>query len=150
MSSPFDSEEFRRAHERRRVPRLRLPSLAYVDVDADNGGILLNLSETGLALQAVAPFAGLTRGALRIQPPKPRKRLELNAVISWLSESKKEAGFQFLEVEDDTRNEIANWISAEGAARKAPATIDPAAPPPARVSRANFPEEVPTPRRKWS
>jgi hypothetical protein len=94
-STSFDSEEFRRAHERRRIPRLRLPSLAYVDVDSDNGGILLNLSETGLALQAVAPFADLTRVALRIQPPKPRQRLELNAKIVWLSESKKEAGLQF-------------------------------------------------------
>jgi periplasmic protein TonB len=149
-STSFDSEEFRRAHERRRLPRLRLPSLAYVDVDADNGGILLNLSENGLALQAVAPFAGLTRVALRIQPPKPRKRLDLNAEITWLSESKKEAGLQFLELEDDIRIEIANWISAEGCARTAPATGDSAAPLPAQVSSAHFPEEAPVPRRKWS
>ncbi len=149
-STSFDSEEFRRAHERRRLPRLRLPSLAYVDVDADNGGILLNLSENGLALQAVAPFAGLTRVALRIQPPKPRKRLDLDAEITWLSESKKEAGLQFLELEDDIRIEIANWISAEGCARKAPATGDSAAPLPAQVWSAHFPEEAPVSRRKWS
>jgi TonB family protein len=149
-STAFDSEEFRRAHERRRVPRLRLPSLAYVDVDADNGGILLNLSETGLALQAVAPFAALTRVTLRIQPPKPRRRLDLNAEITWLSESKKEAGLRFLEVEDDTRIEIANWISAEGCARRAPATGDCAAPLPAQVSPTHFPEEAPAPRSKWS
>src|ERR1700684_3227044 len=127
-STLFDSEEFRHAHERRRALRLRLPSLAYVDVDSDNGGILLNLSETGLALQAVAPFAGLARVILRIQPPKPRKRLDLNAEITWLSESKKEAGLQFLEVADDTRVEIANWISAEGGAREPRATGGFAAP----------------------
>jgi TonB family protein len=146
----FDSEEFRRTHERRRLPRLRLNSLAYVDVDADNGGILLNLSETGLALQAVAPFAGLTRVALRIQPPKPRKRLDLQAEITWLSESKKEAGLQFLEVADDTRIEIANWISAEGGAREPRTTSVSAAPQTAQVSPAVFPEETPAPRRKWS
>src|SRR5580658_382888 len=100
-STSFNSEEPRPAHERRRVPRLRLASLAYVDVDSDNGGILLNLSETGLALQAVAPFAGLTRVTLRIQPPKPRKRLDLNAEITWISESKKEAGLQFLELRSE-------------------------------------------------
>src|SRR5580658_6695738 len=149
-STSFDSEEFRRAHERRRVPRLRLPSLAYVDVDSDNGGILLNLSETGLALQAVAPFAGLSRVTLRIQPPKPRKRLDLHAQIAWLSESKKEAGLRFLEVEDDTRIEIANWISAEGGARKPRATGDSAAPLPAQIPPAHFPEEARAPRRKWS
>ncbi len=149
-STSFGSEEFRRAHERRRVPRLRLPSLAYVDVDSDNGGILLNLSETGLALQAVAPFAGLSRVTLRIQPPKPRKRLDLHAQIAWLSESKKEAGLRFLEVEDDTRIEIANWISAEGGARKPRATGDSAAPLPAQIPPAHFPEEARAPRRKWS
>ncbi len=149
-STSFESEEFRRAHERRRRPRLRLPSLAYVDVDSDNGGILLNLSETGLALQAVAPFAGLTRVSLRIQPPKPRKRLDLIAEITWLSESKKEAGLQFLELADDTRIEIANWISAEGGARDPRTTGDSAAPLPAQVSPVHFPEEAPAPRREWS
>ena len=149
-STSFDSEDFRRAHERRRVPRLRLPSLAYVDVDADNGGILLNLSETGLALQVVAPFAGLPRVTLRIQPPKPRNRLDLQAEIAWISESKKEAGLRFLELEDHTRIEIANWISAEGGAREPRATGDSAASRPAQVSPAHFPEEAPAPRRKWS
>jgi len=148
-STSFDSEEFRRAHERRRIPRLRLPSLAYVDVDSDNGGILLNLSETGLALQAVAPFADLTRVALRIQPPKPRQRLELNAKIVWLSESKKEAGLQFLELEERTRTEIKNWISAEGGAPESRATGESAAPPTAQFSPAHFPPEAPSASRKW-
>src|SRR6202167_2182563 len=102
-STSFESEESRRARERRRLPRLRLPSLAYVEVDSDNGGILLNLSETGLALQAVAPFSGPARVTVRIQPPKPRKRLDLHAEITWLSESKKEAGLQFLEVREHSR-----------------------------------------------
>ena len=149
-STSFESEEPRRAHERRRAPRLRLPSLAYVDVDSDNGGILLNLSETGLALQAVAPFSDLTRVTLRIQPPKPRKRLDLQAEIAWLSESKKEAGLQFLELEDDTRIEIANWISAEGGAWERSETGDSAGPLTAEVSPAHFPEEAPAPCRKWS
>jgi len=149
-STSFDSEEFRRAHDRRRAPRLRLPSLAYVDVDSDNGGILLNLSETGLALQAVAPFAGLTRVTLRIQPPKPRKRLDLNAKITWLSESKKEAGLQFLELSDETRVEIANWISAEGGPREPRTNGDSAAPLPAPVSPTHFTEEASAPRRTWS
>lgn len=149
-SASFNSEERRPPQERRRVPRLRPASLAYVDVDSDNGGILLNLSETGLALQAVAPFAGPARVTVRIQPPKPRKRLDLHAEISWLSESKKEAGLQFLEVADNTRAELANWISVEGGARETRATGDSAAPLPAPVSPALFPNEAPDARRKLS
>ena len=149
-STSFGSERFRRAHERRCLPRLRLPSLAYVDVDSDNGGILLNLSESGLAMQAVAPFAGLTRVTLRIQPPRPRMRIELHAEIVWLSDSKKEAGLQFLELADDVRVEIANWISAEGVARERSASADSLTLQTAQVSPAQFPEEMPPPRRKWS
>ena len=121
-----------------------------MDVDSDNGGILLNLSESGLALQAVAPFAGLTRVTLRIQPPKPRKRLDLNAEITWLSESKKEAGLQFLELADDARVEIANWISAEGGAGVRSVTGDSLALQTAQASLAQFPEELPPRRAKWS
>jgi TonB family protein len=149
-STSSDSEEFRRAHERRRIPRLRLASLAYVDVDSDNGGILLNLSETGLALQAVAPFADLTRVTLRIQPPKPRQRLDLHAKIVWLSESKKEAGLQFLELKDHIRTEINNWISAEGGAPESRSTGESAASPAEQFSPAHFPEEAAAPRKKWS
>ncbi len=146
----FHSEEFPRSHERRLFPRVRIPSLAYVDVDADNGGILLNLSENGVALQAVSPLVGLTRVSLRIQPPKPRKRIDLSAEITWLSESKKEAGLQFFELSDDTRAEIANWISGEGGAREPRPCDDSGSPQIARISSGFYPEEAPPRRRKWS
>ena len=149
-STSFHSEEFPRAHERRRSTRLRLPSLAYVDVDADNGGILLNLSENGLSLQAVSPFDSLTRVNLRIQPPKPRKRIDVSAEITWLSSSKKEAGLQFLELADDTRVEIANWISAEDGAREPRPTDDSASPQTAQISSIHYAEDTPPRRRKWS
>jgi TonB family protein len=149
-TTSFHSEEFRRSHERRRFPRVRLPSLAYVDVDADNGGILLNLSGNGLALQAVSPFVGLTRVSLSIQPPKPRKRIDVSAEITWLSESKTEAGLHFLELAEDIRVEIANWISAEGCAREPRPSDDSSPPRTARISSAFYPEETPARRRKWS
>jgi hypothetical protein len=57
MSTPsFHSEQSPRSPERRRFIRQRVRSLAYVDVVPNNGGIILNLSEHGLALQAVNPF----------------------------------------------------------------------------------------------
>ena len=116
----------------------------------DNGGILLNLSENGVALQAVSPLVGLTRVSLRIQPPKPRKRIDLSAEITWLSESKKEAGLQFFELSDDTRAEIANWISGEGGAREPRPCDDSGSPQIARISSGFYPEEAPPRRRKWS
>jgi hypothetical protein len=51
-SKSFRPEEFPRSRERRRFVRQRVRSLAYFDVGPDNGGLVLNLSENGLALQA--------------------------------------------------------------------------------------------------
>jgi TonB family protein len=109
----FHSEEFPRSHERRRFIRQRVRSLAYLDVGPDNGGIVLNLSENGIALQAVNPFIDQTRVSLRIQLPTSRKRIETSAKITWHSESKREAGLQFLELPEGARAEIADWVSAE-------------------------------------
>jgi TonB family protein len=112
-STSFDSGKFPRSRERRLFIRQRVRSLAYFDVGPDNGGMVLNLSENGLALQAANPFIGQTRVSLHIQLPTSRKRIETSAEITWLSESKKEAGLRFLELSDDVRVELADWISAE-------------------------------------
>ena len=42
----------RRGHYRHQVQ-----SLAYVNLDQSNGGIIRNLGDSGLAIQAVAPLA---------------------------------------------------------------------------------------------
>jgi TonB family protein len=149
-STSFHSEEFPRSHERRRFIRQRVRSLAYLDVGPDNGGIVLNLSENGIALQAVNPFIDQTRVSLRIQPPTSRKRIETSAEITWLSESKKEAGLRFLELSDDVRVELADWISAEAATGEQ-RPLDDSAPPQTRQGPSkSITEEPARLRGKWS
>ena len=148
-TSPFNSEEFPRSRERRRFIRQRVRSLAYVDVVPNNGGIVLNLSENGLALQAVNPFDE-TRVSLRIQPPKSRKRIEASAEITWISESKREAGLQFLGLTEDARSEIAEWVAAEADIGERPPLNDsraPSAPPPPPKQIVAEPARL---REKWS
>ena len=149
-STSFHSEEFSRSHERRCCTRQRIRSLAYLDAGPDNGGIVLNLSENGLALQAVNPFIDQTRVTLRIQPPKSRKRIEVSAEISWLSASKREAGLHFLELAEDARVELAEWISAEADTDK-PRPLADAAPSQMRQTPvAPITEQPPRLRDKWS
>ena len=148
-STPTHFEEPPRSQERRRCPRQRIRSLAYLDVVPNNGGIVLNLSENGLALQAVNPFDE-TRLSLRIQPPKSRKRIEAKAEIAWLSESKTEAGLRFLELTEDARVEIADWVadesgvSAQRSLNDSPASSAPQPPPKQIVAE---PARL---REKWS
>src|SRR5580700_9726914 len=150
MSTPsFHSEESPRSPERRRFIRQRVRSLAYVDVVPNNGGIVLNLSENGLALQAVNPFDE-TRVSLRIQPPSSRKRIEATAEITWLSECKREAGLQFLELTEDARSEIAEWVAAEadiGERRPLKDAPAPSAPQPPPKQIVAEPARL---REKWS
>ncbi len=150
MSTPlFHSEESPRSPERRRFIRQRVRSLAYVDVVPNNGGIVLNLSEHGLALQAVNPFDE-TRVSLRIQPPSSRKRIEATAEITWLSECKREAGLQFLELTEDARSEIAEWVAAEadiGERRPLKDAPAPSAPQPPPKQIVAEPARL---REKWS
>jgi TonB family protein len=148
-TSSFHSEQSPRSPERRRFIRQRVRSLAYVDVVPNNGGIVLNLSENGLALQAVNPFDE-TRVSLRIQPPKSRKRIEASAEITWISDSKREAGLQFLGLTEDARNEIAEWVAAEADIGERPPLNDsraPSAPPPPPKQIVAEPARL---REKWS
>jgi TonB family protein len=150
MSTPsFHSEQSPRSPERRRSMRQRVRSLAYVDVVPNNGGIVLNLSENGLALQAVNPFDE-TRVSLRIQPPSSRKRIEATAEITWLSESKREAGLQFLKLTEDARSEIAEWVAAEADIGERRPLNDSAAPSAAQPPPKQIVAEPARLREKWS
>jgi TonB family protein len=149
-STSFHSEELPRSHERRRFIRQRVRSLAYLDVGPDNGGIVLNLSENGIALQAVNPFIDQTRVSLRIEPAKSRKRIEASAEITWLSDSKTEAGLRFLELSDEARDEIADWVSAEADAVAQRSLDDSASPQTRQVPSKSITEAPPHLRGKWS
>jgi TonB family protein len=149
-TSPFNSAESPRSPERRRFNRQRVRSLAYLDVVPNNGGIVLNLSENGLALQAVNPFDE-THVSLRIQPPKSRKRIEASAEITWISESKREAGLQFLGLTEDARTEIAEWVAAEAdIGERRPHNDSPALPTPPQPPPKQIVAEPPRLREKWS
>jgi len=148
-TSSFHSEQSPRSPERRRFIRQRVRSLAYVDVVPNNGGIVLNLSENGLALQAVNPFDE-TRVSLRIQPPKSRRRIEASAEITWISDSKREAGLQFLGLAEDARSEIAEWVAAETDIGERPPLNDSRAPSAPQPPPKQIVAEPARLREKWS
>jgi periplasmic protein TonB len=100
--------------ERRQQSRHPARSLAYLDIGEGNGGIVLNVGEGGVAIQAVTPLEGDSLFGLRVQIPKSTKKLETNGRLAWLSTSKKEAGFAFVDLCDETRLQIRHWLSSEG------------------------------------
>lgn len=96
--------------ERRRHARQKLSDLAYLDIGADNGGIILNLSEEGMGIQSAVPLSGETMVNLRIQLPHSRARLETAAEIVWLGPESQQAGVRFLDMSSEARVQIQDWI----------------------------------------
>jgi TonB family protein len=101
--------------ERRVYARLSLSALAYLDIGSDNGGIVVNISEGGLEVQAVNPLGHRLSLKLRIQPPGSQSRIETEARIAWLGGGQKQAGLCFLGMPADVRVQVREWIRSEGA-----------------------------------
>ncbi len=94
--------------------------MAYVELGQDNGGILLNLSEGGFAVQSAMALTSLEFPRLRFQVPSVQGWQTASGRIVWISESKKEAGLQFTELPGAARTEIHKWVSSEGSAEEIP------------------------------
>jgi hypothetical protein len=95
--------------------RTRTPaSLTYIGLGDTNGGIVLNISETGMAV-AVANLlvVGEYLPRLRFQLPGSSQSIETSAQLVWLAESRKSAGIRFINLTADARNQISNWIASE-------------------------------------
>ncbi len=103
--------------DRRLQLRATPASLAYVMFGDTHGGIILNISETGMAVAAadLLVVSDYLPG-IRIQFPGSRQSIKISGQIVWLAESKKGAGIRFLDLNAGARNQISNWIASEKAA----------------------------------
>jgi TonB family protein len=100
--------------DRRLQTRTTPASRAYVELGDTNSGIVLNISETGMAVAAADLLVvGDYLPRIRFQLPGSRQSIEISAQIVWQAESKKDAGIRFIDLTADARNQISNWIASE-------------------------------------
>jgi TonB family protein len=138
----FPARAEARPHGNRAHLRRKLSPMAYVELGQDNGGILLNLSEGGFAVQSALALTSREFSELRFQVPALQGWLTARGRIVWVSDSKKEAGIQFTELPGEARSEIQQWVAAEGAPEKVTERI----PVAARPSIPAVPEKPREPR----
>jgi PilZ domain len=111
----------RRAYQRQRV------LFSCAELGEDNGGIILNISEGGLALQAVAELVGDELPKMRFQFSHAQSWMEAKGRIAWRSDSKKDAGVEFIDLSAATRMHIRAWISStndESEFQETPASVE--------------------------
>ncbi len=114
MSGAFGAiQEIGASSDRRKHPRQRLLSLTYAELDQENGGIVLDASESGIAVHAVVPLTDDVLPRLRLKLPGTTGWLETRARVVWTRDSRKLAGLQFEDLPDETLRQIRDWISKE-------------------------------------
>jgi cell division septation protein DedD len=115
--------------ERRRASRMTVKGLAYVNLDRDNGGIILNISEGGLCFQANAPvqrtetvrlWFSYRRQGIKANLGHTSKNdaqtrdipgfVETESELTWTDDTQKRGGLRFTKLPADARKQICDWI----------------------------------------
>lgn len=94
---------------RRRHPRHTLRSLAYVTFENGNGGIVRDLTESGIAIQAVAPLRVGQEVGLRFDLLSPRTRVEASGRVAW-ADVTGQAGIQFHALPARLHRALKDWL----------------------------------------
>ncbi|PYV85507.1 MAG: hypothetical protein DMG93_01295 [Acidobacteria bacterium] len=95
--------------ERRSNPRTKLNRLAYIHIEPDNGGIVLNVSGDGLAfhsMNAVEP-----NGTLRFSLQEQNHRIDVCGKLIWTDEVQKIGGLRFTTLTSEARHQLSDWMS---------------------------------------
>jgi TonB family protein len=111
------AEAIHPTRDRRLKMRTTPTSLAYVELGGNNGGTVLNISETGMAVAAADPLLiDDYLPHIRFQLPSTQQHIEISARVVWLGGSKKSVGIRFVDLTGEARSQISNWIASEALA----------------------------------
>jgi hypothetical protein len=105
MASGTTSGEERRGATRKRVEG----SLSLVDLGPENGGLMLDLSEGGLALQTVFPVSAESAVPIRFELPETNISIHATAAVAWVKNSK-QVGLRFTEIPVNAQQQIRQWL----------------------------------------
>jgi hypothetical protein len=97
--------------DRRVHQRLEDVHASLVELSGDHSGIVLNVSEGGMAILSAEDLDENGLRNLRFQAPEFEHWIEADAELAWISESKKQAGIRFKSLSDATLIQLRAGIS---------------------------------------
>lgn len=125
--------------ERRKSPRRKPDQLSYVNLEAENGGMLLDLSEGGVGFHAVSPIDPSATSLRFWFSVKSIDRIDAEGQIVWTDETHKSGGLRFVQLPDQARKQIRAWLASPADAPLAePVSVAAAAPVPEPVLMSDF------------
>ncbi|MGA2418793.1 MAG: PilZ domain-containing protein [Candidatus Acidiferrum sp.] len=106
----FALEEF--VGERRAKPRIAPELLTYVSFGGSNGGMILDVSEGGLAVATAFAIPEASLVEMVIPTDAVHERIEATVRVAWIGESKRRVGVQVVEASPGTQEALRKWICA--------------------------------------
>src|SRR5215468_851587 len=97
------------ARQARAQHRHELRTLTYVTLDQANGGIVRNLTSTGIGVQVIAALRPKQQVRVRFELRYPRLQVETRAEVVWATFSG-QCGIRFLEMNPVLQQQINQWI----------------------------------------
>src|SRR5579864_307860 len=94
--------------ERRQTPRTTMEKHTYINIEPNNGGIVLNVSSDGLCFHSFDPVK--RNGTIRFWFSDHNQRIEGGAELAWMDETQK-GGLRFTALPPEAREQISHWIS---------------------------------------
>jgi len=113
----MQNEQAHAGVERRNYLREPMQSLAYVRLGEENGGILVNLGEDGLAMRAAVALPYDRVPVLFFQLAGFPHPVVTSGRIAWKGDSGRLVGIQFVDMHDSMRNIIKSWLVEESSLR---------------------------------
>jgi hypothetical protein len=107
--------------ERRHALRQKVNTPAFASFDGVTGGMVLDLSEEGMAMQALAPLESHSLVPLHLSLGEPTAYLETTGYVAW-ADALGRAGVRFSDLPDASRVRLREWLTVNAGARswKAP------------------------------
>jgi hypothetical protein len=108
-------------HERRHCVRQAVHAPAFASFDGVTGGMILDLSDEGMAMQAAGPVEARGRVQVQLDLSDPVGHLETTGYIAW-ADALGRAGVRFSDLPEEARQRLDEWlaVNAEAPGRTAP------------------------------
>jgi len=100
------------ARETRTGHRHELRTLTYLALDQANGGVIRNLSQSGMGTQLVMPLRTGDHIRLRFDLRNPKLRIQTLGKVIW-TKGNGQCGIQFLDLPHAMRQQINEWIFSD-------------------------------------
>lgn len=96
--------------EKRHCLRQKVNTPAFASFDGVTGGMILDLSEEGMAMQAPLAIEASSTLALHLSLGEPATHLETTGYVAW-ADALGRAGIRFCDLPDDARARLRQWLT---------------------------------------